>query len=307
MGFTTLAWALLTIAAGPQVGDFAPPVALQDQHGQWRDIAEQYGRRYVALTFYPKDNTSGCTLEALSLTQHLEELTEARLAVYGVSVQGLTDKQAFCAQHSLKHTLLSDPDKTVCGAYGTLNDRGLSNRVTFLLDPSLRLRVIDTKVNVRTHATDLLKMVETLRTEDAKSGLGTPADEATETGLGLKLHLPSGWRQASLMAGSAAWIDPAYDQVTMRLTSGPAEGALTNPQALREHPPVGIRPTHVDHVDLAGRPAVRLEGVPTGPVERSVSMLIWHVDGTQYKLQIHTVPERAGDASRLLAAVAGAG
>lgn len=221
--------------AAVEVGDPSPPVILPDQDGRLIDIATNYGRRYIALAFYPKDGTSGCTMEMQSVNEALAELQKSGVVVYGVSVQDVDSKKEFCNKYGLKQTMLSDPEKTVCEAFGTLNDKGMSNRMTVILDPSLTVRLIDRKVAVKTHAADIIAAVNQLREDDHQTALAKLSRTATEVVPGVSLQLPEGWTMNGLTlshpnnpkvglkmgadeagAGGSAWVRERVPGVTVR-------------------------------------------------------------------------------------------
>lgn len=184
----------LPLQAAVELGQPSPEVILPDQDGRLVNIMANYGERYVALAFYPKDDTAGCTREAQSVNKALAELEKSGVVVYGVSVQDVDSKKEFCNKYGLKQTMLSDPEKKVCEAFGTLNDRGMSNRVTVILDPSLTVRLIDKAVKVDTHAADIINAVNALREDDDKTALATLSKTATEVQPGVSLRLPDGWK-----------------------------------------------------------------------------------------------------------------
>ena len=199
------------VSAAVEVGDPSPAVVLPDQDNHATDIAENYGQRYTALAFYPHDDTKGCTLEAQSVNKALTELQQSGIVVYGVSVQGVDSKKEFCNKYGLQQTMLSDVDKTVCEAFGTLNDRGMSNRVTVILDPSLTIRLIDRQVKVQNHAEDIIAAVNKLREDDLASALGK-LGEPTMIGGEMSIRLPEGWT-----ANGPMWVSPDQPKVGVAL------------------------------------------------------------------------------------------
>ena len=82
-------------------------VCLKDFKGKW-----------IVLYFYPKDNTKGCTLEALDFTENLMEFETMNAVVIGVSPDSVKSHQSFAERHQLQVMLLSDPDHTVLEQYG---------------------------------------------------------------------------------------------------------------------------------------------------------------------------------------------
>lgn len=303
-------WAILGLAvtacAGQvKVGDVAPPVRLPDQDGRLVDVADNYGRRWVALAFYPKDDTTGCTFEAKSVTASIDALDEAGVTVYGVSVQGVDSKKAFCDKYGLKQTMLSDPEQTVCRAFGTLTDRGLSARKTFLIDPARIVRVVDDKVQVKTHAEDILAAVKALREADRNSALGHLSPAAAEGPAGLKLRLPYGWQMTRTGEQTRTWTapEPAGVMLTVEATATEAPSLDALVAALPRGAKVRIAETftaaqgtaaRIDWSDRAEQPVVYTTAVVLSRGNQTI------------RLSLTAPAASADDASRLLAAVAAA-
>jgi len=127
------------------------PVCLHDLRGKW-----------VILYFYPKDNTSGCTREAIDFSEQLPQLTENNAVVLGVSPDSTKSHVNFISKHDLKITLLSDPEHKVMQAYGVWQARKLYGRsflgvtrTTYLIDPQGKIAAIWEKVTVAGHAEDV--------------------------------------------------------------------------------------------------------------------------------------------------------
>ncbi|NUP99429.1 MAG: peroxiredoxin [Armatimonadetes bacterium] len=297
--------ALLTLALAPvvaevKVGDPAPTIRLKDQEGVVRDIGTNYGRHYVALAFYPKDDTPGCTLEAQSINNALEDLSKAGIVVYGVSVQDVATKKAFVDKHGLKQPMLSDEDKSVAEAYGTLNDKGVSARVTFILDPSLTIREIDRDVKVTNHAKEIQEAVGRLREEDAKA-MATLAEQPLATDLGFSLRVPQGWTLAAREAGQPwQWSFTAADGAALQLAARQVPGELSKEIVT----PEGARVRLVQDVSVAGQQAVRADYYLDGNPATYVTSLYWGGDGHFKSMKLVAPAERASEAARLLAAIA---
>lgn len=157
---TFLALALLCAPAfasdPPQVGAKAPAFTLTAQDGKPVSLADYRGKR-VALYFYPKDFTGGCTLEAHGFQKNLKKFARANTVVLGVSVDTAESHQDFCAKEGLSFKLLSDPKGEVSAAYGSLMaERPLSARNTFLIGPNGEIEKVWLKVNPAGHAEDVL-------------------------------------------------------------------------------------------------------------------------------------------------------
>ena len=119
----------------PQVGQKAPSFTLPSQEGTNISL-HQYRGKWVVLYFYPKDMTSGCTIEARGFQADMGKFDAANAVVLGVSVDSVASHQEFCAKDGLHFKLLADSNKKVVAEYGSLNKLGImANRNTFLINP----------------------------------------------------------------------------------------------------------------------------------------------------------------------------
>ncbi|MBR2008093.1 MAG: thioredoxin-dependent thiol peroxidase [Alistipes sp.] len=139
------------------VGDMAPDFTGLTQDGNSLSLSDLKGSRTV-LYFYPKDNTSGCTLEAKSLRDGKAELAERGYRIIGVSPDSERSHQNFCAKHDLNFTLLADTDHSICEAFGVWAEKSMYGRkymgvvrTTFLLDEEGRITHIFNKVKTAEH------------------------------------------------------------------------------------------------------------------------------------------------------------
>lgn len=139
------------------VGDMAPDFTGLTQEGNSLSLSDLKGSRTV-LYFYPKDNTSGCTLEAKSLRDGKAELAERGYRIIGVSPDSERSHQNFCAKHDLNFTLLADTDHSICEAFGVWAEKSMYGRkymgvvrTTFLLDEEGRITHIFNKVKAAEH------------------------------------------------------------------------------------------------------------------------------------------------------------
>ena len=122
----------------PQVGKPAPDFSLTTGDGSQLSLKDYRGK-WVVLYFYPKDFTSGCTLEAHNFQRDLAKYSDAGAVILGVSVDTAQSHKDFCAKEGLNFKLLADPDAKVSTAYNSVMDyqgTKLSSRNTFLIDPS---------------------------------------------------------------------------------------------------------------------------------------------------------------------------
>jgi thioredoxin-dependent peroxiredoxin len=153
-----------TVQASPEPGDAAPAFKLPDQNGDMHSL-EDYRGQWVALYFYPKDDTPGCTTEACAFRDDVFKFKKMGVAVVGVSVDDVESHKAFAEKHKLPFTLLADPDKTVARAYGVLTTFAgmeLASRQTFLIDPDGNVAKHYAKVDADRHSPEVLADLETL-------------------------------------------------------------------------------------------------------------------------------------------------
>jgi thioredoxin-dependent peroxiredoxin len=159
--FAVLASLPLAGAEMPQVGQTAPEFSLPSQDGSTIGIKEFRGK-WVVLYFYPKDGTTGCTIEAHNFQQDLSKYDAAKAVIVGVSVDSTDSHKDFCAKQGLTFKLLADTDKKVVDQYGSLGARGVASRNTFLIDPSGKIVKVWTGVNPNAHSKEVLETLETM-------------------------------------------------------------------------------------------------------------------------------------------------
>lgn len=150
---------------GEWVGASAPAVKLPDQDGKTVDLASYRGQ-WVALYFYPKNNTPGCTEEAKQFRDHHAALKEKNVAVIGVSIDDVKSHREFAQKLKLPFTLLADTDGAVAKAFGVLHGFGpvkYAGRETFLIDPGGTIVYHYPDVNSREHAAQVLRDVSGLQ------------------------------------------------------------------------------------------------------------------------------------------------
>ena len=148
----------------PAVGSAAPDFTLNSQDGKPVSLHDFKGK-WVVLYFYPKDMTTGCTIEAHNFQRDLSKYDAKNAAILGVSVQDSKSHQEFCAKESLTFKLLADTEKRVSDEYGSLLNMGvmkLSSRHTFLIDPNGVIRKEWMDVDVKTHSDDVLAALDEL-------------------------------------------------------------------------------------------------------------------------------------------------
>jgi thioredoxin-dependent peroxiredoxin len=140
----------------PQQGELLPNLELTTESGEHIGTEELTGQRTV-LSFYPEDDTPGCTKEACAFRDRMSDYAKADIQVYGVSVDSPESHREFREKYGLNFPLLTDEDGRASEALGVLRDRGTARRVTFLLDPEGRISKVYPEVSPETHAEEILE------------------------------------------------------------------------------------------------------------------------------------------------------
>ena len=155
----------LAVAEPPIVGSNAPDFALTTNEGNQAALKDFRGK-WVVLYFYPKDFTSGCTMEAHNFQTDLDKYQAANAVILGVSVDTAESHKSFCAKEGLAFKLLSDTDSKVSDAYGSVmeyNGMKLSARNTFIIDPKGKIAKVFMKVKPSGHSTEVLAALADLQ------------------------------------------------------------------------------------------------------------------------------------------------
>ena len=142
----------------PQVGQMAPNFTLPSQDGTPISLASLRGH-WVVLYFYPKDMSSGCTIEAHNFQRDISQYQARNAVILGVSVDTTSSHQEFCTKESLTFHLLADPNHKVVSKYGSLNDLSgipIAYRNTFLINPQGIIVSEWTKVSPAGHSAEVL-------------------------------------------------------------------------------------------------------------------------------------------------------
>ena len=149
----------------PKAGDMAPDFSLPSGDGSSVSLKDYKGK-WVVLYFYPKDFTSGCTLEAKNFERDQAKYKDAGAVVLGVSVDTAQSHKDFCAKEGLNFKLLADPDAKTVATYGsTMDYKGakMAARNTFLIDPQGKIVKVYTSVKPAEHSDEVLKDLAELR------------------------------------------------------------------------------------------------------------------------------------------------
>ena len=156
------------VAAGDvaPVGTKAPEFTLPSQENLPVSLSEYKGK-WVVLYFYPKDQTSGCTIEAHNFQRDLKKYEALNAVVLGVSLDTVDSHKAFCTKDSLTFKLLADPDRKVVEAYGvpikSFGPVHYAERDTFLISPDGKI-VKEWKVDdIQAHSGEVLAAIEGMK------------------------------------------------------------------------------------------------------------------------------------------------
>lgn len=145
----------------PPLNQLAPDFMLPTNVGDGQISLRDYRGQWVVLYFYPKDFTSGCTLEAQRFQQDLPKYLARKVQILGVSADDVSSHEAFCDSEGLKFPLLADTNGAVSKAYGSWL-APYSLRHTFLIDPEGILRATFVAVRPVVHSQEVLAKLDEL-------------------------------------------------------------------------------------------------------------------------------------------------
>ena len=144
------------------IGDLAPDFLGFDENGTEVRVSDYRGRKLVVY-FYPKDSTPGCTAEACSLRDGMDELVAAGFAVVGISADSAVSHSRFKEKQQLNFPLVADVDKTTIQAFGAWGEKKMAGRVymgilrtTFIIDENGAIEKVITKVDTKNAAKQIL-------------------------------------------------------------------------------------------------------------------------------------------------------
>ncbi|MBU92834.1 MAG: peroxiredoxin [Rhodobiaceae bacterium] len=128
---------------------------------------ESFPDNNIVLYFYPKDDTPGCTREAIDFTAHINAFEECKTTIIGVSADSTAKHKKFIEKHNLEVILASDEDKKVCKDYGVWIEKSMYGkkfmgieRATILIDKNRKITKIWRKVNVTGHVEEVLEAAQ---------------------------------------------------------------------------------------------------------------------------------------------------
>ena len=153
----------------PKVGNLAPAFSLLDQDGNKVSLKQFKGKQNVALYFYPRAMTPGCTVQACGIRDSKKALAKLDTVVLGVSPDPVAKLGKFIAKQDLNFTLLSDEDHAITEKYGVWRLKKFMGkefmgvlRTTFIIGKDGRLKHVMDKFKTKTHHDDLIAMLKEL-------------------------------------------------------------------------------------------------------------------------------------------------
>jgi peroxiredoxin Q/BCP len=162
-----LMWRMSAFASRnlPRAGELAPDFSLPDQDGRTRNLAEFRGK-WLALYFYPRDDTPGCTRQACAFRDDRHKLAALGAEVVGVSVDDVESHRDFAREYSLPFPLLADARGAVAARYGSIRNFGLfrlARRNTFLIDPQGRIAKVYLSASTSRNSQEVLDDLQSLQ------------------------------------------------------------------------------------------------------------------------------------------------
>jgi thioredoxin-dependent peroxiredoxin len=149
----------------PQAGTTAPPFSLTSQEGSLVKLSDLRGK-WVVLYFYPRDFTSGCTLEAHNFQRDLAKYEKLNATIVGVSVDSADSHKSFCTKEGLDFKLLADTEHKVSALYGSLGEYqgvAIATRNTFIINPDGKIAKVFEGVKPASHSEEVLAALADLQ------------------------------------------------------------------------------------------------------------------------------------------------
>jgi peroxiredoxin Q/BCP len=144
-----------------KIGDAAPSFSAIDQHGKQIDSSLFAGKK-LAVYFYPKDNTPGCTAQACNLRDNYDALIKQGISIVGVSADSIASHQKFSEKFSLPFSILVDEDHTILKNFGVWGNKKFMgkeydgiHRTTFLINEKQTIIGIIEKPKTKAHAEEI--------------------------------------------------------------------------------------------------------------------------------------------------------
>ncbi len=165
IGAIMFSWSHIARADAPKVGQPAPDFKLPDQNSKVHTL-EDFRGKWLALYFYPKDDTPGCTEQACKFRDDLHKLTALGANVVGVSVDDTTSHANFAKKYNLPFPLLADNNGETAAQYGSLLNLGIvkfAKRNTFLIDPKGKIAKIYLSASASRNSIEVIEDLKKLQ------------------------------------------------------------------------------------------------------------------------------------------------
>ena len=147
-----------------KIGDHAPNFSGIDQNDKITTLLDFKGKK-LAIYFYPKDNTPGCTVQACNLRDNYEGLEKAGIQILGISADSIVSHQKFADKFSLPFPLIADEDRTIIDLFGVWGPKKFMgkeydgiHRTTFLINENQQIVGIIEKPKTKDHATEIIEI-----------------------------------------------------------------------------------------------------------------------------------------------------
>jgi peroxiredoxin Q/BCP len=147
-----------------KIGDHAPNFSGIDQNDKINTLLDFKGKK-LAIYFYPKDNTPGCTVQACNLRDNYEGLEKAGIKILGISADSIVSHQKFADKFSLPFPLIADEDRTIIDLFGVWGPKKFMgkeydgiHRTTFLINENQQIVGIIEKPKTKDHATEIIEI-----------------------------------------------------------------------------------------------------------------------------------------------------
>ena len=148
-----------------QIGDKIPSFTLLNQNNQEVDINSFVGTKNIVIYFYPNDNTPGCTKEACSFRDAMQNLNNLDCEIIGISADSVTSHKAFATQYNLKYNLLSDTNNQVRKLFGVPRNLFgiIPGRVSYIFDKEgIVLHIVNSQMNPEKHIQETLETLQAI-------------------------------------------------------------------------------------------------------------------------------------------------
>ena len=147
-----------------KIGDQAPNFSGIDQNDKLNTLLDFKGKK-LAIYFYPKDNTPGCTVQACNLRDNYEGIEKAGIKILGISADSISSHQKFADKFSLPFPLIADEDKTIINLFGVWGPKKFMgkeydgiHRTTFLINEKQQIVGIIEKPKTKDHTSEILEI-----------------------------------------------------------------------------------------------------------------------------------------------------